>query len=140
MSFRWTDQPNEFGTRGVISCMAAGEAVKGTHGTLSRFDVHSTLIAAGPGFRAAATDDLPTSNLDVAPTILHMLGLMPPEPLDGRVLTEALTSSSDAQLKTERSAMETSRALPAGVWRQQILLSKLGAQTFYDEGNGPLGD
>ncbi len=67
MSFRWTDQPNEFGTRGVISCMAAGEAVKGTHGTLSRFDVHSTLIAAGPGFRAAATDDLPTSNLDVAP-------------------------------------------------------------------------
>jgi arylsulfatase A-like enzyme len=32
--------------------------------------MHNTCIAAGPGFRRGATDDLPTGNVDIAPTVL----------------------------------------------------------------------
>ncbi len=138
MAFRWTDEPNEFGTRGLVASMAAAEAVKGTHGTLSRFDVHNTLIAAGPGFRVGAAEDLPTSNLDLAPTILHLLGLPPPQPLDGRILHEALVGGSDKLPHVEHGVMEATRALPGGIWRQQIRVSKVGTETYYDEGNGRL--
>jgi len=75
MAFCWADQPNKHGLAGIIAATAAGEAVPATHGTLGKFDVHNTLIAAGPDFRAGTTDELPTSNLDVAPTILHLLGI-----------------------------------------------------------------
>src|SRR5436305_11839170 len=34
-----------------------------------------------------------SSNADVAPTILSILGIKPPQPMDGRVLSEALVKS-----------------------------------------------
>jgi predicted AlkP superfamily phosphohydrolase/phosphomutase len=50
------------------------------------------LVGSGPGFRAGA---LPqgTSLLDVAPTVLHLLGVPVPSDMDGRVLTELLGST-----------------------------------------------
>lgn len=46
-------------------------------------------IAAGPGIKAGVA--LPEENiLDLAPTILHLLGEPVPRIMDGRVLTEAL--------------------------------------------------
>jgi predicted AlkP superfamily phosphohydrolase/phosphomutase len=50
------------------------------------------LIAAGPAFRAGASPrqaDL----LDIAPTVLHLLGVPVPADMDGRVLTELLDPS-----------------------------------------------
>jgi predicted AlkP superfamily phosphohydrolase/phosphomutase len=50
------------------------------------------LIAAGPAFRAGASPrraDL----LDIAPTVLHLLGVPVPDDMDGRVLTEILEPS-----------------------------------------------
>jgi arylsulfatase A-like enzyme len=68
-------------------------AGKGTHATLSRFDMHNVLIAAGPDFRRGETDDLPTGNIDLAPTILQILGSKAPAKMDGRVLSEAMIGS-----------------------------------------------
>jgi hypothetical protein len=50
------------------------------------------LIAAGPAFRAGA---LPRQAdlLDIAPTVLHLLGVPVPDDMDGRVLTELLEPS-----------------------------------------------
>lgn len=46
-------------------------------------------IAAGPGFKSGI--ELPEENiLDLAPTIMHLLGEPVPSIMDGRVLTEAL--------------------------------------------------
>ena len=45
------------------------------HGTSSPYDIHNTLMAAGPDFRARTASDMPTGNVDVAPTLLHLLGL-----------------------------------------------------------------
>ena len=68
-------------------------AGKGTHATLSRFDMHNTLIAAGPDFKQGQTDDLPSGNVDLAPTILRILGIKPSQKMDGRILSEAMTGS-----------------------------------------------
>ena len=76
----------------MIESNNKGEA-RGTHGTLSRFDVRNIFVAAGPDFRGRMRSDLPSSNLDVAATIMHLLELKPPQPLDGRVLREAIARS-----------------------------------------------
>ena len=136
LAFRWTDEQNRYGTPGRIVSMAAGDVVQGTHGTLGKFDVHNVLIAAGPDFRTGAIDNLPTSNVDVAPTILHLLGIEPLSPVDGRVLAEALVRHDEPLPQIERSTLETTKTFPSGVWRQQIQVSKLGSHIYFDEGSG----
>src|SRR6266550_5983153 len=75
MAFRWNDSKNQFGAPGMIDADWQRKAGEGTHATLSRFDMHNTLIAAGPDFRRDQTDDLPTGNVDLAPTICTFLEL-----------------------------------------------------------------
>jgi predicted AlkP superfamily phosphohydrolase/phosphomutase len=50
------------------------------------------LIAHGPAFRAGSTPEGATL-LDIAPTVLHLLGVPVPADMDGRVLTEILDPS-----------------------------------------------
>ena len=70
MAFHWNDSKNQFGTPGMIDADWQRAAGEGTHATLSRFDMHNTLVAAGPDFRRGQTDDLSTGNVDLSPTIL----------------------------------------------------------------------
>jgi hypothetical protein len=137
MAFRWNDSKNQFGTPGMIDADWQREAGKGTHATLSRFDMHNTLIAAGPDFRRGQTDDLPTGNVDLAPTILHILGIKALE-MDGRVLSEAMikVDRATAGLKTETKAIEATKGFPAGTWRQWLQISRAGSTIYLDEGNG----
>ena len=51
--------------------------------------MEGVLVAAGPPFRAGATPEAATL-LDIAPTVLHLLGVPVPDDMDGRVLTEIL--------------------------------------------------
>jgi hypothetical protein len=61
------------------------------HGSFNVADVHNTLIAKGPSFRSGLSVPHPTGNVDVAPTVAHLLGQSMPQ-ADGRVLNEALTT------------------------------------------------
>ena len=79
IAFRWNDSKNQFGVPGMIDADWQRKAGEGTHATLSRFDMHNTLIAAGPDFRRGETIDLPSGNVDLAPTILRILGITPPQ-------------------------------------------------------------
>src|SRR5262249_60505147 len=56
MAFRWDGSKNQFGNPGMIDADWQRAAGKGTHATLSQFDMHVTLIAAGPDLRPAETD------------------------------------------------------------------------------------
>ena len=60
------------------------------HGSSSPYDVHNTLLAAGPDFREHASSDVPTSNVDLAPTLLRLLNLSAPASMSGRVIQEGL--------------------------------------------------
>jgi len=138
MAFRWNDSKNQFGTPGMIDADWQRAAGEGTHATLSRFDMHNTLVAAGPDFRRGQTDDLPTGNVDLAPTILHILGFNASKEMDGRILSEALVSTDRVQpgRKTETKTMESGKDFPAGTWRQSLQISRVGSTIYLDEGNG----
>jgi phosphonoacetate hydrolase len=64
------------------------------HGTISPFELRNTLVCEGPDFRVGWRNPAPVGNIDVAPTLAHMLGLEPDGELDGRVLKEALRASA----------------------------------------------
>lgn len=60
------------------------------HGSSSPYDIHNTLMAAGPDFREHASSDVPTSNVDLAPTLLRLQELPAPVSMSGRVIQEGL--------------------------------------------------
>src|ERR1700730_9270774 len=136
MAFRWTDKPNQFGIRGMIDADWQRAARKGTHATLSRFDMHNTLIATGPDIRRGQTSDLPSCNLDLAPTILRLLGMAPPRKMDGRILNEALIGIDASAPKPETKTIEAIRNLESGTWRQTLQTTRVGSTIYLDEGNG----
>jgi hypothetical protein len=87
VSGNWTDERNAAGFPGKTT--QTGTA---GHGTSSPFDVHNTLIAAGPDFREHSTSAVPTANVDLAPTILRLLGLPVPETMKGRPIEEGFVT------------------------------------------------
>src|SRR6185503_773051 len=95
VAMRWTAEKNEHGYPGML-LSEGGTKGKGTHASLSHYDMNNTLVAAGPDFKKGMIDEIATGNADVAPTILHILGVEQPSssPMDGRVLHEALVNSS----------------------------------------------
>jgi arylsulfatase A-like enzyme len=132
----WNAKPNRFGVPGQITTDSGRGAGKGSHATLSEFDVHNTLIAAGPDFRRGVTSDVPSANIDIAPTVLRLLGLDPaPQKFDGRVLAEAMNgrfNKPEAMNKT----LEANRKFPSGEWKQHLRISLVGETVYIDEGNG----
>jgi arylsulfatase A-like enzyme len=136
MAFRWNDSKNQFGVSGMIDADWQRGAGQGTHATLSRFDMHNTLIAAGPNFRRGEMVDLPSGNVDLAPTILRILEITPPQQLDGRILSEAMINIDMTALKPETKTIEATRDFPSGRWRQSLQISRVGSTVYLDEGNG----
>ena len=138
MAFRWNDLKNHFGVPGMIDADWQRRAGEGTHATLSRFDMHNMLIAAGPDFRRGQMSDLPSGNVDLAPTVLRILGLTSAQQLDGRVLSEALVKldPATAELKPETKTIEATKDFPTGTWRQSLQISRVGSTIYLDEGNG----
>jgi predicted AlkP superfamily pyrophosphatase or phosphodiesterase len=136
MAFRSNGSKNQFGIPGMIDADWERPAGKGTHVTLSRFDMHNMLIAAGPDFRRGQNDDLPSGNIDVAPTILGILGITAPQKMDGRILSEAMAISNAPAAKAERKTIEAAKDFPSGTWRQSLQISRVGPTVYVNEGDG----
>ena len=136
MAFRWNEKENQFGVPGMIYADWQRGAGKGTHATLSRFDMHNTLIAAGPDLRHGYVDDLPSGNVDLAPTIFRILGITPPQPVDGRILSEAMVNKDAVVSKPEIRKIEATKDFSAGTWRQSLQISRVGSTEYLNEGNG----
>ena len=68
----------------------AGET-RASHGSTQELEV--PFLLSGAGFRPGATPDDPRI-VDVAPTIAALLGVAPPDDIEGRVLTEVLDPPS----------------------------------------------
>jgi arylsulfatase A-like enzyme len=135
MAFRWDDSKNQFGVPGMIDADWQRAAGKGTHATLSRFDIRTMLIAAGPDFKRSQTDDLPSGNIDVAPTILQILGINSPQKMDGRILSDAMTLAMPSR-EPETKKIEALKHFQSGTWRQSLQISRVGSTIYLDEGNG----
>ena len=129
-------EAKRFGVAGQIITDATRGAGQGSHATLSEFDVHNTLVAAGPDFRRALMNDLPSSNVDLAPTVLRILGMEAPSKFDGRILSEAMTGESATPPRAVTQTLEFTRKFSSGQWRQHLRISRVGETIYIDEGNG----
>jgi arylsulfatase A-like enzyme len=135
MSMRWNAEKNEFGAPGMLTSMD-GRLGTGTHGSLSAFDLHNTLIGAGPDFKKGFVSTLPSGNIDVAPTLLWLLGVSARAPMDGRVLSEALADSQlDPAMPVEKK-LEAESDLGLLAWHQYLKVTHVGNAVYYEEGNG----
>jgi len=86
---------------------AGGKIGVGSHGGSSPAELHNTLIASGPSFLSGLRSEMASGNIDVAPTILELLGLTQPDHFDGRVLHEALkTPGSEGQIEGTASTQQ----------------------------------
>ena len=125
VSANWTDRANAAGFRGTT-------AQTGTagHGTSSPFDIHNTLIAAGPDFREGVTSDVPTGNVDVMPTLLHLLGMPVPPSVQGRVLTEGLQGATPSEPAVQHREVRAETA--DGRYRATAFLSAVNGHEYLD--------
>ena len=126
VSANWNSDKNEAGYAGKTT--ASGVA---GHGSSSPYDVHNTLIAAGPDFREHSSSDVPTGNVDLAPTLLTLLGVKIPASMTGRAIQEGLRNGPAlASIKVDR-ATETART-PDGTYVLTAHLSKSAGRTYLD--------
>ena len=129
-SHRWTEETNPFGIRGCaltgyIEALADFERLQGpiiglnrltaTHGTLGPRDQRTVLALGGAAIRPG-TIDLPAGVVDIAPTILALLGLPPLPNADGRVLVEAFVDGPPPVAMPTRS--DAPIAVPSGLMRR----------------------
>ncbi len=135
MAFHWTPDRNIYGSPGLLDGDAGRRKGKGSHASLSAYEMHNTLIATGPDFRKGWQDDTPTGNVDIAPTVLWILGV-PHLPMDGRVLLEAMPGHSLAR-KVSQTILTA--ANPANAWTQYLKVSHVGTTEYFDEGNRGTG-
>lgn len=131
MSFAWTSEPNSLGYAGHAFA-TGGAAGQGQHGSMSRHELKNVGLAAGPSIRESTAVDAPTGNIDLAPTILHLLGFGDTaQAMDGRVLNEALRNAggpTPAQWTTTHEAEASS-------YRQRVRMSHVGKSQYVDWGN-----
>lgn len=125
-TFSWSlawenDAANEYGVRGTAFTgfsqeLADFDKLQGpivglnrltaTHGTLAPADQRTVLALHGAGIRPGAVN-VPAGVVDIAPTILALLGLPPLPEADGRALTEAFADGpapESVQVTTETLA------------------------------------
>ena len=121
----WTDAAGEFGFPGT----SAQFGVAG-HGSSSPFDIHNTLVASGPAVKAGAVVEVPSGNVDFAPTFLHLLGIDPPPSMQGRILREALRDETAPAAGVETSEVTVESA--DGTYGVTAVVSEVDGRTYLD--------
>jgi predicted AlkP superfamily pyrophosphatase or phosphodiesterase len=126
VSANWNGEKNDAGFPGKTT----DGGVAG-HGSSSPYDIHNTLIAVGPDFREHASSEVPTGNVDIAPTLLHLLGMTPAPTMSGRVIEEALRNGpSIASIRVDHEA-ETVKS-PDGSYELTAHISRVAGHTYLD--------
>jgi predicted AlkP superfamily pyrophosphatase or phosphodiesterase len=121
----WSDSTNKFGYKGV----SWSRGVAG-HGGFSSYEVHIPLIAGGPAFKKGFVSELPTSNVDIVPTVLTLLGIQPLAAMDGRVLSEMFTKSSSQLPKARIETTTVKVPVANGFYILSIERSILGKHQY----------
>ena len=138
LTFPWTSAQNRHGVRGTETAMTSGSRITGPydgtgagHGGIGPWTVRNTMLAWGPGFKRGAVVRTPTSNVDVAPTLLHLLGQPAIAGMDGRVLSEALANGPDEeQVRAETRTWRVQN----GSYSAILQTSETGGKRYIDKG------
>ncbi|TLV02261.1 alkaline phosphatase family protein [Dyadobacter luticola] len=123
----WNDHKNDKGYDG-------SDYVKGKagHGGSSPYEIHIALFAKGPDFKDGATTELPTSNIDIVPTILSIYNLPVPAKMDGRPIFELLRKPGKSPGNATREIVKTEVKYPWGTYNLSLEMTVLGKYRYFD--------
>lgn len=125
VSENWNDNKNDLGWAGTsLSPGVAG------HGGFSPYEVHIALLASGPSFRTGYESELPTSNTDIAPTVLNLHGITIPKTMNGRVMTELLIQGKGPKLAAKHETVTTTAAYNGGTYTLTLDRTVLGKHAY----------
>ncbi|MBS1563909.1 MAG: alkaline phosphatase family protein, partial [Bacteroidetes bacterium] len=127
VDMNWNSNKNDKGYEG--SSFARGVA---GHGGMSPYEVHIALLAAGPSFKKAYNDTLPSSNVDIAPTILRILHLEIPATMDGRPLDELLLEQKNVPAGVKKEVTTTEAKYPGGIYELSLQRTVMGKYQYVD--------
>jgi hypothetical protein len=127
VDYNWDDRKNAAGYAGTTY----SRGVAG-HGTSSPYEIHIALLAAGPSFKKAYEDELPTSNVDITPTILHIHHIPIPKTMDGRVVSEMLIGAGEKQPAVKKETITTTARSEGASYTLSIERTVLGNYKYVD--------
>jgi arylsulfatase A-like enzyme len=128
VDYNWNDDKNDKGYTGT----SFAKGVAG-HGSLSPYEVHIALLASGPSFKKAYESNLPTSNVDLVPTILHLHKMAIPTSMNGRIFYEMLNEKNTTKLPELKVEKVTTKAnYDGGSYELTLQQSVLGKYRYLD--------
>lgn len=86
-AYQWSPAENDYRVPG---CVVGPNKMAATHGSASPYAINNCLVAWGGGIKKGMISTAPCGIIDVAPTVLHLLGIKAPVDMDGRALNEIL--------------------------------------------------
>ena len=120
----WTFATNQYGYAGTAT---AKDGEPAGHGNSSPYDIHNTLIVVGPDIKSGVVSDVPSGNVDFAPTLCYLNGIRPPTAMDGRVLKELLCGGpAPATVKVQNRIYRTQAQTGAVEYQLELSSSRVG--------------
>ncbi|GLS33074.1 Predicted pyrophosphatase or phosphodiesterase, AlkP superfamily [Mesorhizobium albiziae] len=130
-SFRADDGVDPFGLLGSTFYDNDRPTGLGVHGGLHPKELAGLGIVAGSAFPAqGSVSTIPSGICDFAPTLLHILGIAPPESMSGRVLHEVLEHGSKLAPNVRSEAFKAR----LGSFRQVLRRVHVGSATYIEGG------
>ena len=132
LTFPWSSRPNAFGVPGSDLANVSGGAAPyfSDHGSMSPWNIRNAGLAWGADFKKRVSVRTPTGNVDVAPTILSLLGIEDLGGLDGRVVAEAIEGGPDG----EQMVVETRvHMVEAAAYRAAVQVTTVGGHRYVDK-------
>ncbi len=121
----WNNNKNSMGYAGTD--FAGGVA---GHGGSSSWEIHIPLIAYGPSFKPALESSLPTSNIDIVPTVLHIHHIAAPAQTQGRILYELLQHNNIQPAIPKKETILVESKLKQGKYQLMLERTVLGKYSY----------
>jgi arylsulfatase A-like enzyme len=122
VTWHWDDTKNAFGVPGTQSVLGRPGTTHNGHGSLNPYTTHTVLLGLGKDFKQGTTIELPTGNVDLAPTLLAIEGLPAPSSMEGRPLTGPQPKSSTRRIQAR-----------TGQYCAELEISRAGNQAYLDQ-------
>jgi len=125
---RTADEPNDHGYVGTCFYESGMSVGAGVHGGLRPKELHSVCLASGSLFGNAGNMEAHSGIVDIAPTLLHGMGIPAPQTMEGRVLHEAFANGAIDPPDPVPETYETG----AGRYQQVLHRTQIGDSCYLD--------
>ena len=104
----------------------------GLHGGLNALELQSWMAARGSCFQNESQSKLSSGIVDILPTLLHLLDVTVPEHVQGRVLHEIISESSECSIPEMKRV--THEAQGTGDYQAKLEVTELDEHFYLEQG------